>query len=107
MLLVLLCFNDADTLTFAEIERQTGIPSDHLTASLLGLAHPSVAALDKKPKTLTVEPDHQFRINPKFASKAYRTVVRPFKTAAVMQKEQEAVHEEIEHMRKLWYTSDD
>lgn len=79
-MVVLMLFNNEDTLTFKEIQDQTNISPRELTRHLLSLAHPKVRILLKKPLTKAVGPDHKFTFNHKYTSRLFRVKV-PLLTA--------------------------
>jgi cullin 3 len=72
---VLMLFNHANKLTFAEIQKLTNIGEAELTRHLLSLAHPDVKILRKNPNNKSMAPDHQFMYNMKYESNLYRVKI--------------------------------
>jgi len=72
---ILMLFNHANKLTFAEVQKLTGVPEAELTRHLLSLAHPDVKILRKNPNNKSMAPDHQFMYNTKYESNLYRVKV--------------------------------
>eukprot|EP00474_Spongospora_subterranea_P009663 CRZ10121.1 hypothetical protein [Spongospora subterranea] len=69
---ILMLFNDTDSLTYAEIQSLTCIPSADLQRHLLSLAHPKVRVLLKSPNTKVIGSDHVFSFNMNYTSCLYR-----------------------------------
>ncbi|KMS93765.1 hypothetical protein BVRB_028190, partial [Beta vulgaris subsp. vulgaris] len=72
---ILMLFNDADSITFAEIQNLTGIPSNEIQRHLLSLAHPKVRILLKNPNTKQIASDHVFTFNKMYTSNLFRVKV--------------------------------
>lgn len=70
--LVLLLFNDAETLTAQEIQDRTGLSGAELTRTLISLSIAKVRLLTKSPKTKEFLPTDTFTINDGFDNPLYR-----------------------------------
>lgn len=82
-MVILMLFNQATKLTFADIQKLTNIPEQELTRHLLSLAHPNVKLLRKNPNNKTMAPDHQFMFNSKYENNLYRVKVPLLSAKAV------------------------
>ncbi|KAJ1918680.1 hypothetical protein IWQ60_007432 [Tieghemiomyces parasiticus] len=84
-MLALLCFNgvaEDQTLTFKDIQRETGILEYELRRSLRSLACGKYRLLVKEPKSNDIDPTtDRFRVNEKFSSPQARLKIRPAATS--------------------------
>jgi cullin 3 len=69
---VLLHFNAADTLSYAQLEALTGMAPPDLKRTLQSLACAKVKVLTKEPKGKDVDPSDSFSFNKEFTSKTYK-----------------------------------
>lgn len=74
---VLMLFNDAEALTYREIEETTGIESTELQRTMLSLAcgKPNCRILLKSPKSKEIAADDVFTFNSTFSDKSFRIKV--------------------------------
>jgi cullin 3 len=79
-MMVLVCFNVGQTLSYKQIQDVTGIPKNELANHILSLAHPSVKVLEKKPNKKELADDDKFRLNPQYTSKLMKVAIPLLKT---------------------------
>eukprot|EP00040_Diaphanoeca_grandis_P028797 m.167286 g.167286 ORF g.167286 m.167286 type:complete len:729 (+) comp31460_c5_seq3:522-2708(+) len=89
--LVLLGFNDVDTLSFKDIYQLTGIKEDELARVLQSLACAKIRVLTKTPKSRDVNDTDTFTFNAKFENKHKR-----IKINQIQMKESEVEQEETQ-----------
>mmetsp|Transcript_663 Transcript_663/g.868 ORF Transcript_663/g.868 Transcript_663/m.868 type:complete len:762 (-) Transcript_663:538-2823(-) len=71
-MLILLLFQDTDTLTYQTIADKTQIPTAELKRHLISLAAPKYKVFKKEPKGKAIAPEHTFTFNRGFKSKVKR-----------------------------------
>lgn len=98
-MLILLCFNTSNVLTFQQMVDLTGVPQYELSNHLLSLAHPKVAILLKNPNSKELEGDHKFMINGKFTSKLIKVQI-PLLAATISKKAATEEDEAIQMQRR-------
>lgn len=98
-MLVLLVFNDKKKVTFQEILNRTGVPKTELAHHLLSLVHPKVAVVLKRPNTKSLEPNHEFMLNPKYFNKQKRVNVPLMQPLKIWGQEEEEETQEKKEKR--------
>lgn len=104
---ILMLFNTYDVLTWKDIRTKLEICHnnlnvlEHLEANILGLAHPNVKILLKKPNCKNLNDDDKFKLNNKYINQRYRIrlpvlELNKFKTSSVTAK----VPHHVEEARK-------
>jgi len=98
---ILLLFNDADSLTFEEIEIATAIPQQELKRHLISLAAPRYKILLKEPAKGGVEASTKFMYNGNFTSRERRVQVKLVSTRQSLDgAKSSSVPEQVEEDRK-------
>ncbi|KAF9439024.1 Cullin-3 [Entomortierella beljakovae] len=103
--IVLLLFNnvpEGESLSYLDIEQETGIPADHLKRTLQTVACGKFKILIKEPKSRDVEESDTFRFNSAFTDKLSRikiqTIASRVESAAELRETQEKVDDARNHM---------
>ncbi|KAL4421065.1 hypothetical protein ABPG77_001360 [Micractinium sp. CCAP 211/92] len=98
---VLMLFNDADSLTYEDVEAATGIPEDDLKRVLQSLACvKGKAVLRKEPMSKDVRPGDRFSVNDAFASKLYKVKIGMVTAQRENESEKAETREKVEEDRK-------
>ncbi|XP_073810981.1 cullin 4 [Musca autumnalis] len=92
--LVLLLFNDRDTLSFEEILAATNIENGELRRTLQSLACGRARVLTKEPKGREVEDKDQFHYNNEFTNKLFRIKINQIQMKETTE-EQKATEERV------------
>mmetsp|Transcript_7376 Transcript_7376/g.11800 ORF Transcript_7376/g.11800 Transcript_7376/m.11800 type:complete len:728 (+) Transcript_7376:45-2228(+) len=96
----LLLFNNAETLTFAQIMQMTGIQDvTELKRHLISLAAPKFRILKKEPKGKVIDDDTKFFVNAEFSSKHYKLRI-PLISASQNLSSKRDIPEQVEEDRK-------
>lgn len=101
--MILLLFNNQESLTYREIQEATNIPADVLEVQIKSLAHPKIKVLNKNPPTAVCESDHTFKINDKYTSKMFKVKIPLMKMQAQAKQEETERDIEIENQRRHQY----
>ena len=88
-MVILLLFNDRDSLSYKELREATNIPIADLKRNLVALSSAKYKILEKEPDNKKVEDSDAFTFNAKFRSKLFRV-----KVMSVQQKESEPERQE-------------
>ena len=99
MMMVLLCFNSASTLSLQQILEITGLSFYDIADSMFSLAHPNTKVLLKKPNVKTLEPTDMFKLNPKFQSQLLKVTI-PSMRYSVNNKRRDEEENAIQKQRK-------
>lgn len=97
---ILLLFNEADSLTVADLAEQTAIPDSDLKRAVGALCLGKAKVLKKAPKGKTMAPDDVLTFNRKFSSKLFRVKlmsVAKVDTAEQLDGTREKVNEDRKH----------
>ncbi len=88
---VLMLFNDAEALTYREIEETTGIESTELQRTMLSLAcgKPNCRILLKSPKSKEIAADDVFTFNSTFSDKSFRIKVNSIQMKETVEENQQ------------------
>ncbi len=86
---VLLGFNDKDTISYEEIKATTGIEKDELERTLQSLACGKVRPLSKSPKSREVNANDMFTYDANFTHVLHRIVVNSIQAKETVQEQQE------------------
>jgi cullin 3 len=98
---VLMLFNDADSLTYREIAESTGIPSGDLKRCLQSLACVrGKNVLRKTPQGRDVNDDDAFCFNSSFSSKLFKVRIGTISAAREGEAERVETHHRVEEDRK-------
>lgn len=88
-MVILLLFNDRETLSYKELREASNIPIADLKRNLVALSSAKYKILEKEPDNKKVEDSDSFTFNAKFRSKLFRV-----KVMSVQQKESEPERQE-------------
>jgi cullin 3 len=98
---ILLLFNDADTLTYRELAEATEIPAGDLKRSLQSLAcAKGKNVLTKTPMSKDVDEADSFAFNDKFASKLFKVKIGTVSAAREGDAEKAETRQRVEEDRK-------
>ena len=107
---ILMLFNNCNILTWKDIKTKLEIHENNvnvvqnLMANILGLAHPKIKILLKKPKCQELKDDDKFKLNIKYTNERYRIRVPVLELNSNKSKNQERmttkVPRRVEEMRK-------
>jgi len=92
--MVLVLFNEANSLIYKEILEQTGIEAGELRRTLQSLACGKARVLRKEPKGKEVADDDAFTINQEFTHKLYRIRINTIQLKETVE-ENEKTHEAV------------
>ncbi|KAL0014086.1 hypothetical protein SO802_001155 [Lithocarpus litseifolius] len=98
---VLMLFNNADQLSYKEIEQATGIPASDLKRCLQSLACARVkSVLRKEPIGRDIAEDDAFSVNDKFSSKLYKVRISTVAAQRESEPENQETRQRVEEDRK-------
>ena len=100
LMCVLLQFNASSTLTYAELESATDIPSGDLKRALQSLACAKFKILHKEPKGRNVDESDSFSFNAEFTSKQIRFKVGTVTAAKETEVEKQETRQKVDEDRK-------
>ena len=98
-MIILLQFNNKNTLTFKNLIDLTGIPRKELIVAVISMAHPKVKIMKKAPNTPYIQDSHKFQINPKYANSIKRI---PIPTLNIKRKTLEKFDEKQMEMKSIY-----
>ncbi|KAL2484611.1 Cullin-3A [Abeliophyllum distichum] len=98
---ILMLFNNADCLSYKEIDQATEIPSSDLKRCLQSLACvKGKNVLRKEPTSKNIEEDDAFSVNDKFTSKLRKVKIRTVVAQKESESEKQETRQRVEEARK-------
>lgn len=96
---ILLCFNDRDSITFDELQKQLNLPVDELKRYVMSLSAGKYKILEKDPKGKEVAETDTFNYNSTFSDRARRIKI-PMIAAKITQEEKDSTRATVDEDRK-------
>eukprot|EP00741_Cyanophora_paradoxa_P011788 tig00020563_g11392.t1 len=86
---ILLLFNDTDTLSLKDLSEQTGMDEKELKRNMIGMTMSKVKLLNKSPNTKELKDDDVFSFNTEFTAKMYRIKVNSIQMKETQEENQQ------------------